>query len=63
MYEEGEITKFVSSDLLRLYEVMDEIYDEYLENTKDLGPADNAIDDESPDSKKEVGPPTRQSKL
>ena len=63
MYEEGEITKFVSSDLLRLYEVMDEIYDEYLENTKDLGPVDNAIDDESPDIKKEVGPPTRQSKL
>ena len=38
MYDEGEITKFVSTDLLRLYEVMDEIYDEYLHNTKDLGP-------------------------
>ena len=40
-YEEGEITEFVINDLLRFYEVVDEIYDEYLENTKDIGPADN----------------------
>ena len=34
----GEISKFVSTDLLRVYEVMDEVYDEYRNRTKDLGP-------------------------
>jgi len=32
------VTKFFSDDLLRLYEVMDDVYHEYLDNTKELGP-------------------------
>ena len=47
MYECGEISKFVSTNLLRLYEVVDDIYDEYLDKTKDLGPPPIPEDDSS----------------
>ena len=40
MAEEGDVSQFFSDDLLRLYEVMDEFYDEYLDRTKELRPTD-----------------------
>ena len=40
MAEEGDVSQFFSDDLLRLYEVMDEFYDEYLDRTKELRPTE-----------------------
>ena len=42
MVEDGDVTQFFGDDLMRLYEVMDEYYDEYLTKTKDLKPKDAA---------------------
>ena len=37
----GKISHFASTDLCRMYDVVDEIYDEYLERTSKTRPPDD----------------------
>ena len=47
LFKDGRLSKFASTDLLRMYEVVDGIYDEYLEGTSDTRPAANSTLDEA----------------
>ena len=41
LYKDGKLSEFASTDLLRFYEVVDTMFDEYLKNTSATRPPDN----------------------
>ena len=63
MFRDGKLSEFASTDLLRMYEVMDGIYDEYLERTSETRPPENCTMEQALKMKADEQKFLRDSKL